>query len=155
MSFSLMKCSEIWVLTTTTSTTQFKFYPLIFCHLLRTYRTYLRCRGISRVANRVAIAIYLLLNKSLKLCCRSSIDVNGSNSFHVVGSICHIADTWIICKSYALRIFLGLFHYSPGFCFKWNRNFLTLPSIQKKGYVVQVSITIQRMALFSFHGSYD
>ena len=120
MSFSLMKWSEMWVLTTTTSTLQFKLYQLIFCHLLRTY---LRCRGISLAANRVAIAIYLLLNKSLKLCCRNNSDVNGSNPFHVVGNISHNSYlTWIICKSYALRIFLGLFHYSPGFCFKWNWN---------------------------------
>ena len=55
------------------------------------------------MANRVAIAIYLLLNKTLKLCCRNSIDVNGSNPFHVVGNICHIADVndmQIICIAY-------------------------------------------------------
>ena len=104
MSFSLMKCSEMSVLTTTTSRLQFQLYQLIFCHLLRTY---LRCRGISRVANRVAIAIYLLPNKSLKLCCRNSIDVNGSNPFHVIGSISHIADVnnmQMICIAYISEI---------------------------------------------------
>ena len=68
---------------------------------------FITCQGISRVANRVAIAIYLLLNKSLKLCCRISIDVNGCNPFHAVRSISHIGDVnnmQMICIAYISEI---------------------------------------------------